>query len=584
MPGKEFVIHPESSEEQRRAIYENSPIGIEIYDADGTLIDANRACLEIFGIDDVSAVKGFRLFEDPNLSEEHKKALREGKPVSQEVIFDFEEVRKHNLYPTSRQGTIYLDLFLSPLLSPDGKTNSGYIVHVRDITKRKLVEEMLREQKIFAENVIDNSAVAMFVLDPGHRVVFWNKACEELSGVSAHDMRGTSNHWRPFYAERRPTLADIVIDKEYGKLGSLYEKSRRSEFVPDGIHAEGWFADMNGKDRYIVFDAAPIYDSTQRLIVAIETLQDMTEFKRTGEDLEKKTRELSRSNAELERFAYVASHDLKEPLLSIGGFAEVLQEKYGDKLDAKGMTFLSYIVEGTVRMKHLIDDLLSYARVTTRARPFEPVDCNAVLGAVLSSLKSAIDESGAVITLDELPTVTGDETQLVQIFQNLIGNALKYRRAAPPVIHVSAKPVSEPPEPGHADEGKEAPVRGSRAGLGKGWLFAVSDNGIGIALRDFDKLFQIFQRLHSDEGEYPGTGIGLAICSKIAERHGGSIWVESEPGKGSTFFFTIRGMKAASSFSLLPKPVFRFNPINRRRKNRRSHLKALPSLGVYLPL
>ncbi len=539
MPGEKFVELPGISEEQFRAIYENSPIGMEIYDAGGTLIDVNRACMEIFGIEDVSAVKGFRLFEDPNMSKEHRKALLEGKTISQEVVFDFEMVRKQNLYPTSRQGTIYLDLSIAPLIAAGGKENSGYLVHVRDITKRKLAEEMLLEQKKFAENIIDKSAVATFVLDPDHRIILWNKACEALCGFRAVDMIGTRDPWKPFYRQQRPTLADIVIDKQYAELASLYETSRRSELVPDGIHAEGWYANLNGKDRYIVFDAAPIYDSKQRLIVAIETLQDMTEFKRAGEDLEKKTQELIRSNAELEQFAHVASHDLKEPLLSIGGFAEVLQKKYGGRLDAKGLSFLSYIVEGADRMKHLIDDLLSYARVTTRAKPFGPIDCNAVLGAALSGLKQAIDDSGAVIKADRLPTVPGDETQLVQLFQNLIGNALKYRRAVPPTIHLSARPVLKP-APGVGDGDRQAPDHGSLTAPVKEWLFAVADNGIGIDPRYFDKIFQIFQRLHSDEGEYPGTGIGLAICSKIVDHHGGRIWVESEPGKGSTFYFTIR--------------------------------------------
>jgi len=514
------------------AFYENSPIGIEVYDADGSLIDVNRACMEIFGIDDVSVVKGFRLFGDPNLSEAHKKALRQGKSITQEVVFDFEKVRKHNLYPTSRQGTIYLDLFISPLTAAGRKKNTGYVVHVRDITKQKNAEELLLEQKKFAESVIDNSAIATFVLDRDHKVVFWNKACEVLSGYRAVDMIGTRDHWRSFYSRRRPTLADIVIDKQHEKVESLYAMSRRSELISDGIHAEGWFANINGKDRYIVFDTAPIYDSEQRLIFAIETLQDMTEFKLAGEELEKKTRELIRSNAELEQFAHVASHDLKEPLLSIGGFAEVLHDKYGGRLDEKGLSFLSYIVEGTDRMKRLIDDLLSYARVTTQAKPFGTVDCNAVLGAALSGLKQAIDDNRAVITAGRLPKVPGDESQLVQLFQNLIGNALKYRRAVPPAIHIS---VQSTPVRGDSDK----QVHGSPTARGKAWLFAFSDNGIGMESRYFNKIFQIFQRLHSDE-DYPGTGIGLAICSKIVDRHGGRIWVESEPGKGSTFYFTIR--------------------------------------------
>ncbi|HEX9113231.1 MAG TPA: ATP-binding protein, partial [Nitrospirota bacterium] len=516
-------------------------------------VEANAACREIFGIDDFSAVKGFRLFEDPNLSERHKQDLREGRPVQQEIVFDFEKVRKYNLYPTSKRGAIHLDLFISPLVSSGGEAVSGYVVHVRDITKRWHAEEMLLEQKRFAENVVDNSAVATFVLSPDHKVVLWNKACEELTGVPAAEIIGTNNQWSPFYDRQRPTLADIVLDKEHESLGALYGKFRRSELVPDGVHAEGWYPDMNGKDRYIVFDAAPIYDARQRLIVAIETLQDMTEFKRTGEELEKKTRELTRSNAELERFAHAASHDLKAPLFSIAGFAEVLEEKYGDRLDINGRKFLSYIMEGTDRMKRLIEDLLAYARVTTKARPLAPVDCAAVVEAAVSNLRSAIGESGARVTASELPVVSGDETQLLQLFQNLIGNAINYRSTAPPEIRISAHPLSGAPEEKAGEAGRvpvavagspgTANVRESRriSTDDKGWLFSVADNGIGIERRHFEKIFQLFQRVHPEDSAYPGTGIGLALCDKIVERHGGRIWVESEPGRGSTFYFTIPG-------------------------------------------
>ncbi|HSB33656.1 MAG TPA: ATP-binding protein [Nitrospirota bacterium] len=541
MFGEKIAEHPEISIQQFRAIYENSPIGIEIYDAGGELVELNAACREIFGIDDLSAVKGFRLFEDPNLSDRHKQDLREGRPVQQEIVFDFEKVRKYNLYPTSKRGTIHLDLFISPLVSSGGEAVSGYVVHVRDITKRRHAEEMLLEQKRFAENVVDNSAVATFVLSPDHRVVLWNKACEELTGVPAAEIIGTSNQWSPFYDRQRPTLADIVLDKEHESLGALYGKFRRSELVPDGVHAEGWYPDMNGKDRYIVFDAAPIYDARQRLIVAIETLQDMTEFKRTGEELEKKTRELTRSNAELERFAHAASHDLKAPLFSIAGFAEVLEEKYGDRLDINGRKFLSYIMEGTDRMKRLIEDLLAYARVTTKARPLAPVDCAAVVEAAVSNLRSAIGESGARVTASGLPVVSGDETQLLQLFQNLIGNAINYRSTAPPEIRISAHPLSGTPEEKAGEAGRVPDAGDGRSCAGGGWLFSVADNGIGIERRHFEKIFQLFQRVHPEDSASPGTGIGLALCDKIVERHGGRIWVESEPGRGSTFYFTIPG-------------------------------------------
>lgn len=546
MFGEKVAGNPEVSMQQFRAIFESSPVGIEIYDAEGGLVEANAACMEIFGVDDLSAVKGFRLFEDPNLTEEHKQDLREGRPVQQEIVFDFEKVRKHNLYPTSKNGTMHLELFISPLTSNGGGAVSGYVAHVRDITKRRRAEEMLLDRKRFAENVIDNSAVATFVLDPDHEVVLWNKACEELTGVPAAEMIGTSGHWRPFYEKQRPTLADIVIDKNHCSLGDLYGKFTRSELVPDGIHGEGWYPNLNGKDRYIVFDAAPIYDAKGRLIVAIETLQDMTEFKRTGEELEKKTRELTRSNAELERFAHAASHDLKEPLFSIAGFAEVLEEKYGDRLDANGRKSLSRILEGTDRMRRLIEDLLAYARVTTQAKPLAPVDCVAVFEAAVSNLKSAIDESRATVTADGLPVVTGDETQLIQLFQNLISNAIKYRSAAPPEVRISARPLTGALEEKYGRDLDNRQAGSSETGNAcqfrtKGWLFSVADNGIGIEPRHFEKIFQLFQRLNHEDGVHPGTGIGLALCDKIVERHCGRIWVESEPGKGSTFYFTIAG-------------------------------------------
>jgi PAS domain S-box-containing protein len=525
--------------EQWRIIYENSPLGIEFYDAEGSLINANRACLEIFGVTDVSAITKFKLFDDPNLSEQQKNELLEGRTIKQEISFDFAKVREHNLYPTSKQGTIYLDLVIMPLLSPDAKSNIGYTAYVRDITLQRSAEAMLLEQYKFSEQVIDKSAVAVFVLAHDHTVVLWNRACEELTGVRAAEMIGTSNQWRPFYDEQRPTLADIILDNKHETVSLLYAKSGRSTLIPDGIRGEGWYANLNGKKRYIVFDAAPLYDTKSFLIGAIETLHDMTDFRRTEEDLERKTQELMRSNAELEHFAHIASHDLKAPLLSIAGFAEVLQDKYADRLDDKGRSFLFRIVEGTFRMDRLINDLLAYARVTSQARPFAPVACAAVLHEVLSNLKAAIDESNATIQVDDLPTVIGDKTQLVQLFQNLIGNAIKYRREASPVIRIAVAPIPEPRE-GKADDAREQPLaRDAHRGDGRGWLFSVSDNGIGIEPRYFKEIFKIFQRIPSQEKTYSGTGIGLAVCEKIVERHGGRIRVESEPGKGTTFYWNM---------------------------------------------
>jgi hypothetical protein len=224
--------------------------------------------------------------------------------------------------------------------------------------------------------------------------------------------------------------------------------------------------------------------------------------------------DLARSNKDLEQFAYVASHDLQEPLRMIAGYTQLFQRRYEDKLDEDANQFISYTIDGVVRMQTLINDLLAYSRLETRSKVFEPVDCQAVLDDVLVVLRTAIEESSAVITHGLLPTVQADRTQLFQLFQNLIGNALKFRGEKPPQIHITAK----------QQNGR--------------WLFAVKDNGIGIEPQYMERIFVIFQRLHSRD-KYSGTGIGLAICKKIVERHGGRIWVESQPGNGSTFYFII---------------------------------------------
>jgi signal transduction histidine kinase len=258
-----------------------------------------------------------------------------------------------------------------------------------------------------------------------------------------------------------------------------------------------------------------VKERTAELTRANEQLQrEITERKRAEEMLEEQAQELARSNAELEQFAYVASHDLQEPLRMVTSHLQLLEQRYKGKLNANADEFIAYAVDGATRMQMTIEDLLAYSRVGMWDVDFEPTDCEAVLDRTLANLQVAIEESGAVVTHDPLPTVMADDLQLSQVFQNLIGNAIKFRDEEPPRVHVSAQP-----------EGDE-------------WVFSVCDNGIGIDPEDADCIFEVFQRLHT-WAEYPGTGIGLAICKKIVERHGGRIWVESQPGKGSTFYFTI---------------------------------------------
>ena len=230
--------------------------------------------------------------------------------------------------------------------------------------------------------------------------------------------------------------------------------------------------------------------------------------------LERSVAELARSNAELQQFAFVASHDLQEPLRMVASYTQLLAKRYKGKLDADADEFIGYAVDGANRMRQLIQDLLAYSRVNAEEESFEPTSVEAIVDAALRNVQGAIEESQAMVTRDPLSTVRGNEKQLLQLFQNLLSNALKFRGEQSPCVHVSAKR--------HDHE----------------WLFSVRDNGIGIDPQYADRIFIVFQRLHTI-AEYPGTGIGLAICKKIVERHGGRMWVESQLGKGATFYFTI---------------------------------------------
>jgi PAS domain S-box-containing protein len=279
--------------------------------------------------------------------------------------------------------------------------------------------------------------------------------------------------------------------------------------------------DEAGKIRYLSISGQPIFDEEGRFKGYRGVGKDITRRKldeaalrHAHDELEAQARELSRSNEELQQFAYVASHDLQEPLRMISSYTQLLERRYGDKLDANAREFMDFIVDGAARMKQLIEDLLAYSRVGTRGRDFQPTSSEDALAKALANLRAAQEASAAVVTHDKLPEVLADGAQLTQVFQNLIGNAMKFRGGEAPRIHVSAQTRDEV------------------------WVFEVRDNGIGLDPQYADRIFMMFQRLHN-KAEYPGTGIGLAICKKIVERHGGRIWVESTPGRGSTFGFTL---------------------------------------------
>jgi light-regulated signal transduction histidine kinase (bacteriophytochrome) len=250
------------------------------------------------------------------------------------------------------------------------------------------------------------------------------------------------------------------------------------------------------------------------------TVRDITERRKaeeslqaSKEELERLLSEVQRSNQDLQQFAYVASHDLQEPLRMVSGFLELLERRYQHVLDEKAKAYIEHAVDGAKRMQSLIEGLLKYSRIAHAE--FGWVDTSVTFADAIANLATAISESGAEVTGRELPTIWGDATQMLQLFQNLISNGIKYRKPdVPPRVNVSAERIK------------------------REWVFAMKDNGIGIDSHDFDRVFKIFQRLHTRE-EYPGTGIGLASCKKIVEQHGGRIWIESMPGEGSTFYFSL---------------------------------------------
>jgi PAS domain S-box-containing protein len=391
---------------------------------------------------------------------------------------------------------------LSPLESPEGILVTAAI---RDISVRKGAETHLAQMEGRYRGLLEAAPDAMVVVNPGGDIVLLNVQAEKQFGYGRDELVGqkVKSIIPEGFAER------IIADGTRSAAEALAQQ------IGTGIELVARRKD--GSVFPIEIMLSPLESPEGILVTA--AIRDISVRQAAEADLLQKIDQLNVSNEELGKFAYIASHDLQEPLRMVASYTQLLSRRYKGKLDAEADEFIAFAVDGANRMQRLIQDLLSYSRVGTKGQELLDTSSEEALQRALVNLRSAVEESGALVTHDPLPTVMADGTQLIQLFQNLIGNAIKYQKPGVPRVHISVV----------------------RSGA-KQWTFSVKDNGLGIEPQYFEKIFGMFQRLHKRE-EFAGTGIGLAICKKIAERHGGNISVESEPGQGSTFSFALEGVK-----------------------------------------
>jgi PAS domain S-box-containing protein len=493
--------HLKETTDKLQILFHLLPIGISVIDDQRTVKDQNRALESILGLSRDKLVH--REFENRKYIHPDGTPFSLDEFPSNQALKDRKAIRNVEIGIRKEDGTtVWTRVSATPLPFQDWRV----MLMTEDITEQKNAEIALRRSEVGTreklaeiETIYRSAPIGLCVLDTNLRFVRINEEMAEINGIPA------SEHLGKTIREVIPKLADQAEDlwrkvMETGQPLLNVEVSGETPAQP-GVRRtwnESWF---------------PLYANGE--IIGINVVaEEITERKQTEQALKEYAENLKRSNEELERFAYIASHDLQEPLRSVVSYAQLLSKRYRGRIDSDADDYIDFMVDGGKRMQALITDLLEYSRVSTRGNPFITMNSEDTLSIVLKNLETAIKESGATVTHELLPMIRGDASQVQQIFQNLMENAIKFRSTEPLKIHIGA-------------EKQDSMIR-----------FSFRDNGIGIAREHHERIFVIFQRLYSRK-EYPGTGIGLAICKKIVERHGGRIWVESELGQGSTFHFTL---------------------------------------------
>lgn len=474
----------------QRVLLDTVPVPIFVQDVLGHYVDANSAFERWMGIDRQSLF-GKTVFDlaPPELADSYMAAdralLADGKPQAYET-----QIR-------CADGTVRDVMFSKAAYCRTGGKLAGIVGAVTDISERKHAEQALRERQELFEQIFVASRAIKLLIDPSSgAIVDANPAAARFYGYPLDRLR-------TMHIDEINTLSSEAIAAEM----EAARQARRQHFLfPHRI--------ASGEIRNVEVYSSRVQVHGRQMLLSL--VHDITERTRAEQALQRKTKELERSNAELEAFAYVASHDLRQPLRVVSNYLSLLERSLKELLDEETREFIGFARDGALRMDRLIVDLLEYSRVGRKAQPFAPVRLSETVDNALFNLEMAIADAGAEIRVERpLPTVAGDDNELERLFQNLIGNAVKYRLPdRPPLVTIACAEHEE------------------------GWRIDVTDNGIGIAEEHRERVFGIFQRLHRRD-EYEGTGVGLAVCKKIVEHHGGRIWVEAAPGGGSRFSLTL---------------------------------------------